>query len=344
MYKALIIGAGQIAGGYDNPDDKAILSHAHAYIDNPEIELLGFYDVNYEAAEKMAEKWGGVNSEPLTPNPSPTRGEGNQSNATCNTINLSTRGEGLRAFKEPVQADIISICVPDEFHTKMVLEAEKLNPKLIFLEKPVCRDLKDIEILKNVKTPILVNYSRSFCKSFQELAKSIKSGEFGNYQSGFGYYGKGFTHNGSHMINLLNLLLGKIEKVEFKDEIKDFYEDDPSKLAILEFEQGGKFIMNPVDCRNYTVFELDMIFENARIKILNSGYKIEIFKAKESEKFKGYKMPELTEEINTDLDFALKNAVENAVNYLNGNEDLFCTLQDGIEAIYINSLAPCGRG
>ena len=297
MYKALIIGAGQIAGGYDNPDDKAILTHAHAYIENPNVGLLGFYDVNYEAAEKMAEKW------------------------------------GVNAFKEPVLADIISICVPDEFHTKMVLEAEKLNPKLIFLEKPVCRDLKDIGILKESKTPILVNYSRSFCKSFQELSKRIKSNEFGKYQSGFGYYGKGFTHNGSHMINLLNLLIGDIESVEFKSEIKDFYEDDSSKLAILNFKTGGRFIMNPVDCRNYTVFELDLIFENVRIKILNSGCKIEIYKAQESKKFKGYKMLELSEEINTDLDFALKNAVENVVNYLNGKEDLFCTLEDGIEAI-----------
>ena len=135
------------------------------------------------------------------------------------------------------------------------------------------------------------------------------------------------------MINLLNLLIGKINTVEFKNEIKDFYEDDPSKLAILKFEQGGRFIMNPVDCRNYTIFELDLIFESARIKILNSGYKVEIYKAKESEKFSGYKMLELAERINTDLDFALKNAIDNAINYLKGIEVLFCTLQDGIEAI-----------
>ena len=303
MYSALIIGAGQIAGGYDNPADKAILTHAHAYIDNPEIELLGFYDVNYQNAKKMTEKWGGgVNTE-------------------------------VNAYSELISADIISICVPDEFHTKMVLEAEKLNPKLIFLEKPICRDLKDIELLKRVKTPILVNYSRSFCKSFQELSKRIKLGEFGDYQSGFGYYGKGFIHNGSHMTNLLNLLIGKINNVELKDEIYDFYNDDCSKFAILNFENGGKFIMNPVDCRNYTVFELDLIFEQARIKILNNGNKIEIYNVEESEKFKGYNMLELREEIDTDLDLALKNAVENIVDYLQGNAKLFCNLKDGIEAI-----------
>ena len=203
MYKALIIGAGQIAGGYDNPSDNAVLTHAHAYKNNPNIDFLGFFDVDFSRAQKTAEKW------------------------------------GVNAYKELVNADIISICVPDEFHTKMVLEAEKLNPKLIFLEKPVCRDLKDIEILKEVKTPVLVNYSRSFSKSFQNLKNRIISGEFGQYKSGIGYYGKGFIHNGSHMVNLLNLLLGDISEVELKNEINDFYNDDHSKFATINFKNGA---------------------------------------------------------------------------------------------------------
>ena len=297
MYKALILGAGQIAEGFDNPSDNAILTHAHAYKNNPDIEFLGFYDIDFSRAQKAADKW------------------------------------GTNAYKEPVNADIVSICVPDEFHTKMVLEAEKLNTKVIFLEKPVCRDLKDIETLKKVNVPILVNYSRSFSKSFQELKKRIDSGEFGKYQSGFGYYGKGFIHNGSHMVNLLNLLFGDISNVEFKNEINDFYNDDHSKLAILNFKNGGYFIMNPVDSRNYTIFEFDFIFEKARIRVLNSGYQIEIYKAEESKKFKGYQMLELSEKIDTDLDFAMKNAVQNIVDFLNSKEELLCDLQKGIEAI-----------
>ena len=297
MYKALILGAGTIAGGYDNPTDNAILTHAHAYIDNPEIELLGFYDVNYEQAQKMAQKW------------------------------------DVKAFAEPINADIISVCVPDEFHTKMVLEAEKLNPKIIFLEKPVCRNLSEIETLNKVKIPIAVNYSRSYTKSFRELAKRIKENEFGKYESGCGYYGKGFIHNGSHMVNLLNLLLGKIVNIKFDGGIKDFYEDDISKYAKISFENGGYFVMNPVDCRDYTIFEMDLIFNGARIKISNLGYKIEIFKAQENAKHIGHKMLELTEEIKTDMDFAMQNAIQNIADYLGKKDNIFCTLKDGIETI-----------
>ena len=84
MYSALIIGAGQIASGFDEPDSNAVLTHAHAYINNPDTELLGFYDINYSMAQKAAEKW------------------------------------RTKAFKEIPQADIISICVPDEYHTETV--------------------------------------------------------------------------------------------------------------------------------------------------------------------------------------------------------------------------------
>ena len=297
MYKALIVGAGAIASGYDEPDSKEIRTHAHAYIKNPNIELLGFYDVDYKKAEIAAVKW------------------------------------GVKAFKKLQNADIISICVPDEYHTKMVLEAEKLNPKVIFLEKPICRDKKDIEILKEVKTPILVNYTRSFCKEFQNLSKRIKKGEFGEFQSGFGYYGKGFIHNGSHMVNLLNLLFGDTQKCETISEINDFYDDDYSKTVVLTFENNAKFTMNAVDCRDYSVFELDLIFKKARIKILNIGNIIEIYLPEKSKKYKGYTMLKLSETIKTDMDFALKNAVSNIVDYLDNKADLICTLNDGIKAV-----------
>ena len=208
-----------------------------------------------------------------------------------------------------------------------------MNPKVIFLEKPICREKKDIEILKEVKTPVSVNYTRSFCKEFQKLSQRIKSGEFGEFKSGIGYYGKGFIHNGSHMINLLNLLLGDIKQCETISQINDFYDDDYSKSVIYTFKNNAKFIMNAVDCRDYTLFELDLIFKKARIRILNTGYKIEIYLPKESEKFKGYTMLELSETIQTDMDFALKNAVSNIVDYLDKRSDLICNLNDGIKAV-----------
>ncbi|HNW25904.1 MAG TPA: Gfo/Idh/MocA family oxidoreductase [Candidatus Gastranaerophilaceae bacterium] len=301
MYNALIIGAGQIAGGYDSPQDESVLTHAHAYSKHKGFNLLGFYDVDFSKASEMAKKW------------------------------------GVKAFKsldEVGSVDVISICSPDSFHLASLKETLKLNPKLIFLEKPLSDNLYEAkEILEiSKKIPILVNYSRRFVPEIQELAKTAKGGAFGEFLYGVGYYGKGFIHNGSHMTNLLDLLVGKITKVDIVHEFEDFYPNDKTKTAILSFD-CNKFTMKGIDCRNYTIFELDLFFEKSRVRILDSGNKLEIYEVKESGNYAGYKNLILKEVINTELNLAMLHAVENIYRHLENNEPLKSTVEKAFEAI-----------
>lgn len=46
MNRVVIIGAGNIAAGFDTPESKKILTHAHAVVVNPDFQLLGFYDID----------------------------------------------------------------------------------------------------------------------------------------------------------------------------------------------------------------------------------------------------------------------------------------------------------
>ena len=57
IYRVGIIGAGQIAGGYDDLNSEDVLTHAHAFNDNPQIDFIGFYDINSNKAKEMAKKW-----------------------------------------------------------------------------------------------------------------------------------------------------------------------------------------------------------------------------------------------------------------------------------------------
>lgn len=301
MLNALIIGSGQIAAGYDNPQDNCVLTHAHAYTKHDKFNLLGFYDFDFEKAKIAAAKWG-VNA--------------------------------FSALDEIKNVDVVSICSPDNFHLSSLKEALRLNPKLVFLEKPLSDNLEEakeiIEISK--KVPILVNYSRRFVPEFQELSKKIKEGKFGAFQYGVGYYGKGFIHNGSHMTNLLDLLVGKVTNADIVQEFEDFYPNDKTKTAILTIN-NKIFTMKGLDCRNYTIFELDLMFEKGRIRILESGKKIEIYLPKESDKYAGYVNLELSETINTNLDFAMLNAVDNIYQHLENKKPLKSTVQQAFEAI-----------
>jgi len=249
-----ILGAGQIAAGYDNPASKVILTHAHAICQNKNFKLLGFYDTKFIQAKKAAEKW------------------------------------DTKAFAEPKPADVIVICTPDTCHLQSIKQALSLKPKLIILEKPIARTLKDakkiIALTKNI--PVQVNFSRRFIPEFQTLAKDIPN--YGNFLTGSGYYGKGFIHNGSHMLDLLSFLGIKANSIKTLNKFSDFYRDDPTKTVKI-----GNFYMQGIDCNIHSIFELDLFFERKMVRITESGAKIN--------------------DKNTQINFALKYLYKNIYDF-----------------------------
>ncbi|MDR3151818.1 MAG: Gfo/Idh/MocA family oxidoreductase [Holosporaceae bacterium] len=275
VYNALIIGAGQIASGFDFPDLDEILTHAHAYIKHSGFNLVGFYDIAIEKAKLAAQKW------------------------NCDYF------KNISDVKSEI--DVVSICSPDNCHVASIKQCVELRPKLIFLEKPVANNVSEVEYLMEIakNIPIAVNYSRRYVEEFQELSQKIFSEEFGKFITGVGYYGKGFRHNGSHMIDILRVLIGEIESVKKTSETFDFYKEDPSANAVVHFQNSSEFIMCAVDCNNFTIFEIDLIFQKARIRILDSGFKIEIYKVGNNEHFNGYKKLKKTEDISTKLNKAM---------------------------------------
>lgn len=289
VYDVLVFGAGQVAAGYDSPDKETILTHAHAILKHKGLNLLGFYDINAEAAANAAKKWGG------------------------------------QAFEQPVKADVVAVCTTDDAHLLSVSQAVNLSPKLIVLEKPIARSIDDMRAIKELAQgiPVLVNFSRRFVPCFRRLA--IEAGGFGTFLTGSGQYGKGFIHNGSHMVDLLRMIVGDVISVEIVDEINDFYSDDPTKSAVLRFENGC-FHMCGVDCRNYTLFEIDLCFEKARVRVLDSGAKVDIYKPVPSEKYAGYINLALQDTVYPEMDMAMMCLYDNAFNHLANGEPLVLPL------------------
>src|SRR4030067_222288 len=89
-YKAAVIGCGSIGALKDNKYDSPemphnILTHAHAYYDCPDTELVAVIDMDIEKAKKAGDKWG----------------------CSTDTDILNFRNENI---------DIISVCTPTETH------------------------------------------------------------------------------------------------------------------------------------------------------------------------------------------------------------------------------------
>jgi predicted dehydrogenase len=308
-YNVLIIGAGSIGAFFDTPSSLNILTHAHAFTSIKEFNLLGFVEVDSKRGKEASELWN------------------------------TTYFESLEKSFQKNRIDVVSICVPDEYHHELLKKLSDFPVKLVFAEKPLAKSLEEAEEIislynkKNIKC--LVNYSRRFVSEFANLKNSILSGTYGEFICGNGYYGKGIMHNGSHLIDFLRYMIGEIKETTTFNYDFDFYKDDPSISAIVKFQKGGTFTMSNIPCGNYTIFEIELLFEKARIRIIDSGFKIEIDEVLNNSLFKGYRNLVKRAEINTSLGNAMENAVINIYNNLSFDEELKCTLEDGYRALEV---------
>jgi len=309
-YKVLIIGAGKIGAFFDCPGDEHVLTHAHAFKGNKNFSIAGFVDTDIARAQEASGIWGGLFFSDIS-----------------------------QAFKKIGNVEVVVVATPDATHEKLFQEICRYSPPLIFMEKPMGKTKDEIRKIKDrclkSKTAILVNYSRRFVKEFQILQKRIKEEAFGAYITGRGYYGKGVLHNGSHMIDLVRFLVGEIKDAVYLSSTRDFYKDDPSLSAHLKLKSGKSFFMQAIDARVAAIFEADLFFEKARIRILDSGFKIEEFRVKDDPVFKGYKVFQSSGILRTSLGQALSGAVKNIAGHLSHGEALLCTVQDGYRAAEI---------
>ncbi len=301
-YKAAIIGAGNIAALFDDPQNKEVLTHAHAYSFHPGFELCGFVDVDEKKAKFAASRWGG---------------------RAYRTIDELLNQE---------QPEIISICTPDETHAKVVKQLEEKNILGGILEKPLAVGLVDASAIAASslvkKGKFIVNYSRLFVPEFQKLKQDYRRGTYGRLIAANGYYGKGLIHNGSHMISLLSWLFGKVKVVKKLNSVNDYTENDKSISAFLEFETKAFGVLRAVDSRLYTIFELDMLFEKARVRMVESGHKLEIYGLEKNKRYTGYTVMSLQKTITTSLRRSLSFAVENLYHWLAEGQSPISTVDE----------------
>lgn len=311
VFNALIIGAGNIGAFFDTPGGSNVLTHAHAYKKCAGFNILGFVDTDMGKVKKAVSLWGG---------------------------NIFHRME--EAFDKST-VDVVSVAVPDGQHYEVLLKISEFPVKCVFAEKPFTKKPEEAEdiihIYKEKNIALVVNYSRRFVPEFEKIRDDIHRGIYGGFVSGAGFYGKGISHNGSHLIDLLRYFIGEIQSSRITDYSYDFYDDDPSVSGILTFANEKKFNLQHMDCKLFTIFELDMFFEKKRIRISESGLAIEEYDIIESDIFAGYKNMVKTRENRTSLEKAISYAVKNIYDFLTDGAAIKCSGLDGYKAVQVCS-------
>ncbi len=303
IYTAALIGAGNIAANYDEPGDEMFLTHAHAMTACSRLNCLGFYDSDSAAASKAAQKW--------------------HLGTFSSLEELTSRG-----------VDIIVVCVPDNKHGEVLRALLNNPPRLVLCEKPVTTNYSEsaaiIEEYARRGIPLAVNYQRRYDSVVCELKRKIQNDDLGAFLAGTVLYSKGINHNGSHAVDLLRHFFGEAVGLLATARVNDYSEHDPTTSGTIFFECGQVQLIAG-DERLFSLFEIDLVFEKARYRFIQSGLAVERYAVRDDPIFNGYRELSFIAKEATGLSHALPSMVDDLVSYLDGGADLRISSRNALD-------------
>jgi predicted dehydrogenase len=306
----LIVGCGRIAGKFDQgrPKSDFPYTHAGACTYDQRFNLVACVEPDEDHRNEFMNSWG-----------VPT---------------------GFRVSDEILESgirfDVISICSPTKCHEHDLEIAWSLGPKVIFCEKPVTTTLAATERLveecrkKNIF--LAVNYSRRFDPYISSLRVDMEAGRWGQLRTVVGYYNKGILNNGSHMVDLLHMVVGPMEIVKVGKPIEYFLPNDPTVPVWLEGPKGVPVHLACGYATDYSIFELQFVFSQGVLIMEDGGLFWRERRIIDSEIFRGYRV--LNEGVRRSGEYprAMLQAYDNIYRTIARDEPLASTGESALAA------------
>jgi predicted dehydrogenase len=264
----LIVGCGNIAGKFDRsrPKNDLPYTHAGAYARDGRFQLLACVEPDDERRADFMAAWG---------------------------VQV-----GFRSIEEAMTSgnrfDVVSICSPTGCHAHDLEVAVRSIPRLIFCEKPLTTSLAQaeglVEACGNSNILLAVNYSRRFDPDVWKLRVDIEEGRWGRLRSIVGCYNKGILNNGSHMLDLINLLVGPMDILKVGRPVHDFYAGDPTVPVWLEAADDLPVHLVCGRAEDYAIFELQLLFSQGALTMEEGGMSWRERRVVDSASFQGYRV------------------------------------------------------
>ena len=304
MFKVLIIGCGNIAGGFDMALDDDSLSpytHAGAFRKDSRFLVTACVDPNEQVRTQFMSYW--------------------------------SVSHGFSLVDDVVQSehqfDIVSICSPTSMHKQDILTAIELHPRLIFCEKPVtmhyAETMEVVSACEKAGVTLVINHNRRWDPDVLELKSSLESNSYGELRSVIGYYNKGTLNNGSHLIDLLHYLLGELKIIATSTPLTDLTLEDPTIPALLCSKEGVPVHLVTGNANDFSLFELQIIFSTCIVTMRDGGLKWHTRKPIESGQFSGYKVLNQGELQSGAYEYTMLRAVDNIYEALTNDADVVST-------------------
>ena len=275
QYKAAIIGLGRISSTIDDEvQGSSILlpfSHMGAYLQVPEVEVVGAADLHAEQREAFGERHG-----------------------------FSHLYADYREMLETERPDIVSVCTSARYRAGVVTAITELDAgvRAIWAEKPIAVSLAEGDSMvtgcRKAGIKLAINCRRRWDPWWNQVRSMIDDGTIGRVLQ-VNVYQRGELSHNSHALDLARYLAGGDGKVAwvFGDMENDETvrgEDDLGGRCYLAFENGVRAYVRLAyeESAAWIHDEADVMGSKGRIRGLNNGREFEWWR-----KLEGERHPEL---------------------------------------------------
>ncbi len=253
-FKTALVGFGKIAQGYARDPVMAKLmqytSHAQVLRDHPAFDFCAVVDSALPALKQAQSDYPEI--------------------AIASSCAELTNGDDIQVLVLATPPDN-RLCDIKVFN----------NLQAVIVEKPLGIDLKSSQEFlsycqeRNIR--VQVNLLRRADSLTSELAAGTLTRHIGKLQSGFGLYGNGIKNNGVHMVDLVRLLLGPIERVIALPGLA--FTEGPITADInlpfaLTLVTGQSIFFSPVKFSAFRENGLQLIGDSGKLDYLHGGLSI----------------------------------------------------------------------
>lgn len=312
IYRVAILGCGAIGGRNDSlrgwSPGQPPLSHAGAYRSYPRTELVAAADSDHVRLDEFGRAWG-----------------------------VRSLYGDYRELLEKEAIDVLSICTPAALHATVVAEAAARGIKAVFCEKPLAFDLAEAERAWTTAIGhgvlMLVNYTRRWNRSLQDLATELRNGTWGEIRRVSVLYPGGIVSNGAHALDLIRWLVEEVTTVRALGQAHENVLDPPLD-ALCHTQSGIPCVVQTCEPRNFSLLEVDILTTRGRLRVVANGRRIERFQAVPDSHYPAYRL--LTSDgdaHSTDWEGCLSRAVEDLVLCLETGGRPKCGGEEAVEAL-----------
>jgi predicted dehydrogenase len=256
-YRVALIGLGRIASTIEDEVQgySAILlpyGHMGSYREVPAVEVVAGADPYQEQRDAFRRRWG-----------------------------VEHVYADYREMLQQEQPDIVSVTTSAKPRPEIVIACAQAGVRAIFAEKPIALSLAEADAMiaacREHGTILAIGCTALWHPYWNKIRELIAAGAIGQVLQVNGFRRSGLSHNGSHLITLVNYLAGgNIRWVfgEMESDEKAAQDEDQMGNGYLAYDNGVRAFVRawpngPAD------LEYDIIGETGRFRVSASGQDVE---------------------------------------------------------------------